>query len=119
MSATFIINGETTSVYPSMPQAIQFGENSEYINFHLLDGTNDVLYMAKETEQITLAGFDDSSATAKMASLETIVNNGEIVTISGFNNDHIDTTFVISDYEYTVNAGEYGVVNWSITLEKT
>jgi phage protein U len=103
------------------------GREIKLIDF--FDGERTVLDVGKDMEQITLSGVEIyntaavgeyllSSPTEKMARLDTIVENRETVTLSGFNNPTFDTTWIIESYSYTVRGGMPNVVEYSITLEK-
>lgn len=73
-------------------------------------------------------GFDNVDALFKlygypaslfvyMKRLDDMVDNGEEVTLAGFDQDDFNTTWYIENFEYSIS--EPSFVNWSLTLEKS
>jgi len=54
-----------------------------------------------------------------MKRIDKMMDEGEEITISGFNNDFLDTTWLIEDFTYSREPGTPSVVFWNLTLEKT
>ena len=115
----FTIFGETKAVDLNLPNNIGWVNSRGIQQFHFWRGSDAVSDIGKDAETVTITGFEKSGVSDTFRVLDEIVNDGDEITLAGFDNPDLDTTWVISDYNYTVNGGMDDECEYSITLEKT
>jgi len=114
----FTITGDTATIELDIPNIVTWETNRGIQQFHFWSGSNIVFDIGKDTESITLSGFENSSTSVLFSELDEIVDAGEEVTLAGFNNNQLDTTWIISEYNYIVSGGKRDSCEWNIILEK-
>jgi len=119
MCDTFTITGTTDSITLLQPYSLQLSDSRGIKQIHFFTGADTVFDIGKETESLTISGMETSNVSSLFSTLDGIISNGEEVTISDMGINDIDTTWYISDYNYTVVGGMEDECEYNITLEKS
>lgn len=119
---TFFIDSDNYNLFLNIPDTISLNdsENIQIYNYEYIDQV-DTFSLGKNTENITLHGFMNStvsSYSAMMQEMDNILNNGEKITISGFSNPLFDGSWVIEDFTYKVTGGYTDSFEYDMTLER-
>ena len=118
MTYTFASTTTTITLTPPV-EAFNLDENRNVIGFHFWDDSDKVVDTGKSSRAIMLSGVETDDAYDKMSEFDWIAEAGDEVTISGFDDDNIDTTWYIEDFSYNVEGGTPSVTFWNVTLEKS
>ena len=114
----YYIFSNNNSVDLNMPSSIIniVSKNIENIVFN--DNTDIQLDMGKNEYSITLNGLEVSTASAKMQTINNMMDAKETVTVTGLDDSSLNTDYVIRDFSFNRNSGEIDRYSYSLTLER-
>jgi len=112
------ITGDSGSVTLNDPQGLIKTVSKRVETFIFADSTEELIDYGKTQDQITITGIETENAEAKMQLLNTMMDNGEIVEVSGFSDSSLNTYYHISDLRFERRPGGVGIYWYSLTLEK-
>ena len=96
-----------------MPDHLTYNDGKEIIKLNLWN--NQFIYDAgKTTENIMIDGFETDKTTIN--NIDTAMDEGEEITISGFGNTDLDTIWLCESFSYTRD--DIGGYSYIMQLEK-
>jgi len=112
------ISADSGTVILNDPQGLIKTISKRVETFVFPDGTDLLADYGKISDQITMTGTETEDAEDKMNTLDTIMNNGETVQVSGFDDDSLNTYYHITELSFRREAGNVGIYSYRLTLEK-
>lgn len=86
-------------------------------SYQFRDGTYAAHDTGKNSLTLSIGGMEYSIATTRFLSLYNMMNNGEPVVLSGFDDTTVNTTWIIRDFNYDAIEGIPNLYKWSMTLQ--
>lgn len=100
----------------NQPETITRGYTRKTESFLFPDGTFKRHDVGSGGKTITMQGTETSSATSNFNTLDTMMAQGEHVTLSDMNNSDLNTDWYISDFTWKQNEGYVNIYDWSLVL---
>jgi len=114
-SCTFAIIFDTGTVTLGTPNSISYNDSRSIVRFNFWTGSSYTGDVCKAAESITMNGVE--STNTDIYNMDTYIDNEDTeVTIAGFNDTLLDTTWVIRNLSFMRD--RYNTYSWSLTLEK-
>ena len=115
---TYTLTSDSYNVTLNTPSSMihLISKNVENIIFN--DNTDVQLDTGKNEYSITLNGLEVSTASAKMQTINNMMDAKETVTITGLDDSSLNTDYVIRDFSFNRNSGEIDRYSYSLTLER-
>jgi len=112
------ITSTTTTLVLNDPQTTSIGivKNMELINY--TDGTNAERDRGKTGHSLTITGLEYNLATNNMEYLNSMMDNKDIITISGFQHLDLNTNYYIQDLNFKRQDGEPTNYYYTMVLER-
>lgn len=86
--------------------------------YNLSDGAIKIFNRDVTGNAITIEGIQTSDADSKAATLHTISDSGDIVTLSGMYDTNLNGDYKLSGNSFKRDSGETGVYHYTLVLEK-
>jgi len=83
------------------------------------DGTFNRHDIGSGGKTITMQGTEISTASTRLACVDTIMSQGEYVTLSGMNNAALNTDWYITDFTWNQNEAYVDRYDWTLSLKET
>jgi hypothetical protein len=101
------------------PTSYTYTNNRQVNKFNTWVGERKVYDLARTSKTLTMAGIEyGSTATTTLNCVVAMKDNGGYVTISGIGDTLVDTTWLISDFDYNKNRGNPNIWDWTLSLER-
>lgn len=114
----FVNNDSTSTVYLTMPSNVLESTVNSVQNIVFNDGSDVQLNRGKMSDNLTLSGNETSSATGRMESLNVMMDDQEIVTVSGLDDSDLNTSYHIVSLDFSQEVGMFDRYSYSISLER-
>jgi hypothetical protein len=98
----------------SKPHTLGYADSRNIVRFNFWTGTSYTGDIGKASETIMLDGTESDDVAVHL--MDDAVDNGDVLTLSGFNDPLLDTTWVVRNFTFTRET--YNEYSWSLTLEK-
>jgi len=95
---------------------IDYGDTRNVRELHLWTGADIVDDDGLYTKCLIITGIESVNAYATMGTIDTGVDNGDIITLFGAKNAEFNTSWLIESFQYEIVSP--GIVQWTVTLEK-
>ena len=117
----YIPAAETTTL--NKPETYTFSNSREIKEMNFWNKDRAVYGLQRTNKTLTMNGCEwnttISTATSRLETVSTMADNGDTITLSGFTDPNINTTWVIKDFNYERDAVNLFIWNWNMALEKT
>ena len=115
---TYTITSTETYVALDTPSNISHGLNKKVNTIIWGDGTDVQDDYGKSGDILKLTGKIITNAYNSVASINTIMDNQEIVTITGLPDSNHDTDYYIKNFSFKQNSGMIARYDYSLSLER-
>ena len=115
---SYTITGDNSTVTFDMPIYIVKGTSRDIVNYVFSDNTDTQSDMGKLSDYVSFNGVVYSSATTYLHTVDTMMDNGEEVTVDGFSDSNLNSDYLVSDLQYNHIGGQKNIYHYSITLER-
>jgi hypothetical protein len=121
MYAMVNYNPSSTTCYLNRP--IKYGiSNTRKVSIIQPERGDRVVYdLCRESKVLSMDGLEcdsTSTATSRLLCVRNMKDNGEYITLSGFGDDKVDTTWLITDFSYNQDEMNPQMWRWSLIAEK-
>ena len=113
---SFSIDYGSSAANLTIPSRILESTSNTIQNLVFNDGTDVQLNRGKTGDSLTLSGTEILDALTLMNTLNTFMDSGVVVTLSGLPDINLNTDYRISNFDYDQMLGE--VCKYNITLER-
>ena len=108
----------TTSVNLNTPSILTERISKNVKNMIFTDNTDTQLDRGKNSDSLILSGTETTDVSTKMNSINTLMDSGEEITLSGLDDTNLNTEYIITDFEFNQKAGTTNIYTWTITFER-
>jgi hypothetical protein len=112
----------TTTYYLNKPSSYSFSNNRELKKINFWNGERKTYDLQRASKTLDMSGIEyntsTSEATARMNNMIILKDEGSTITISGFTDENINTTWLIRDFKYSRDENNPYIFNWNLNLEK-
>lgn len=115
---TYTITTNTTSVTLSTPALLGHTITEKISNNLFPDGTDEQTDMGKSSDVLKFSGLITSDVYASAASINTMMDDKEIVTITGLPDSNLNTDYMIKSFNYKTQGGTVSMYSYDISLER-
>ena len=102
----------------TIPQTYEVSHSRNIERYIFNDGDYRVFDYGRSNKTFTINGTEDTNAFTKMDTLKTMTHYGSKVSVTGLNDNNINTEYMIKDFRYDMDEGTPSVYRWSLTLEE-
>jgi hypothetical protein len=115
---TITLTSTTTSVILNVPDSITISTSRNIQLLSFTSGNIALMDKGYGNKSIIMTGVETSTSDDKMKWLNYMMDNKEIVTISGLPDTNLNTVYYIADLSFKREAGEVYEYDWTITCDK-
>ena len=107
-----------STVTLTMPKSLRLDHSRQIKRHNFPSGNYQVDDYGRGGKTLTITGWENSSATAKMQSLKDMCHYGDKITIADLPDSNLNRDYHIIDYSFQQGGGEVDMYEWSLTLEE-
>jgi len=114
-----ILTSSTDSVVLDVVKNISFNTSRVVNTYVFTDDTAAILDEGKNIDQIVVSGvFHGSSFSSYANTINTMMDRQDEITVTGFDDNNLNTDYIINDFNFDATGGRPEVYDFNITLER-
>lgn len=112
------ITSDSYTVTLDTVNRIDFNTTRKINTYVFTDDSDEILDEGKNIDQIILNGIQTTNYNSSMVSLNNIMDSQEEITLSGLDDNYLNTEYMINDLKFNALTGTPAMYEFSITLER-
>ena len=108
--------------YPLKPETYTFGHTREVKKQNTWAGKRYVYDLQRSSKTLSMSGVEynrtENTAIDTLNCIKTMKDNGNPITISGMNDQNLNTTWLIKNFNYTQDENNPSIYRWNMEAEK-